>query len=118
MAGMLEFWRSLFRQSNPSTLTAAGLKPTFILTHPPFRADEDEDEDDDDDGEAKPDGDGDGFGGIGSIDKLKSLSSPNRASRVNGFAALLGGDPQKNGGGDEGTRGADAPEPYPSCKKQ
>lgn len=56
---MLEFWRSLFRQSNPSTLTAAGLKPTFILTHPPFRVD--------DDGDAKPDGDG--FGGIGNTDK-------------------------------------------------
>lgn len=50
MAGMLEFWRSLLRQSNPSTLTAAGLGPNFILTHPPLRAE--------DEGEDKPDGDG------------------------------------------------------------
>lgn len=98
---MLEFWRSLFRQSNPSTLTAAGLKPTFILTHPPLRAD--------DDGDAKPDGDG--LGGIGNIDKWVSLSSPNRTSWVNGFAALLGGDPQKNPGGDEATWGVDGSAP-------
>lgn len=56
MAGMLEFWRSLLRQSNPSTLTAAGLRPKFILTQPPLRADED-------DGEDKPDGDADGIAG-------------------------------------------------------
>lgn len=83
MAGMLEFWRSLLRQSNPSTLTAAGLSPYFILTQPPLRAA--------DDGEDKPDGDANGNAGRG-------FSSPNRASCTNGLAALLGGDPQKYGG--------------------
>lgn len=47
MAGMLEFWRSRFKQSNPSTLTAGELSPNFILTQP-------RDEDDDEDGDGKP----------------------------------------------------------------
>ncbi|GKV16811.1 hypothetical protein SLEP1_g27393 [Rubroshorea leprosula] len=89
MAGMLEFWRSLLRQSKPSTLTAAGLRPYFILTHPPLRVA--------DDGDDKPDGDGICSDGMG-----VSLSSPKRASCTSGLAALLGGDPQKNGG-DEAT---------------
>lgn len=94
---MLEFWRSLLRQSNPSTLTAAGLSPYFILTQPPLR--------DDDVGDIKPEGDGIGNGDIG-----VSFSSPNRASWVNGLVALVGGDPQKNGG-DEATWVADCSAP-------
>ncbi|KAF3537217.1 hypothetical protein F2Q69_00019604 [Brassica cretica] len=35
MAGMLEFWRSLSKQSNPSTLTAADLIPNFTRPQPP-----------------------------------------------------------------------------------
>ncbi|CAN6868285.1 unnamed protein product [Brassica oleracea] len=35
MASMLEFWRSLFKQSNPSTLTAADLIPNFTQPQPP-----------------------------------------------------------------------------------
>ena len=31
---MLEFWRSRLKQSNPSTLTAGGASPNFILRHP------------------------------------------------------------------------------------
>lgn len=58
---MLEFWRSLLRQSNPSTLTAAGLSPYFILTQPALRGDD------------KVDGDGDAETGV-------NFSSPNRAS--------------------------------------
>ena len=64
---MLEFWRSLLRQSNPSTLTSAGLSPNFILTHPPLHAEDDEDD--------KPEGDGIDGGEIGA-----SFSSPNLAS--------------------------------------
>jgi len=79
---MLEFWRSLLRQSKPSTLTAAGLRPNFILTHPPLR--------EDDDGDETPEGDGITLGA--------TFSSPNRASWINGLADLLGGDPQKYGG--------------------
>lgn len=82
-AGMLEFWWSLLRQSNPSTLTAAGLGPNFILAHPPLR--------DAEEGDDKPEGD--------EIDgKGVYFSSPNRASWTNGFAARTGGDPQKYGG--------------------
>ena len=94
---MLEFWRSLLRQSNPSTLTAAGLSPNFILTHPPLRAE--------DDGEDKPEGDG-----LGNARKGASFSSPNRASWTTGLAALLGGDPQKNGG-EEATWAMDCSAP-------
>lgn len=79
---MLEFWQSLLRQSNPSTLTAAGLSPKLILTHPPLR--------DAEDGDDKPDGDE--IAGIG------GFSSPNRASWINGLAARTGGEPQKYGG--------------------
>lgn len=96
---MLEFWRSLLRQSNPSTLTAAGLRPNFILTHPPLRAD----------------GDGDDGDGICNVERAASLSSPNRASCTSGLAALLGGDPQKNGG-DDATWVADCSVPKSSCK--
>lgn len=84
---MLEFWRSLLRQSNPSTLTVAGLSPKFILAHPALSAA--------DDGDAKPEG-----GGTGNEDKGLYFSSPNRASWIKGLAALLGGDPQKKGGED------------------
>lgn len=39
---MLEFWRSLFKQSNPSTLTAADLIPNFTQPqHPPLTRDGD-----------------------------------------------------------------------------
>ena len=42
MASMLEFWRSLFKQSNPSTLTAADLIPNFTQPqHPPLTRDGD-----------------------------------------------------------------------------
>jgi hypothetical protein len=86
---MLEFWRSLLRQSNPSTLTSAGLSPNFILTHPPpLHAEVD--------GDDKPEGDGIDSGEIG-----VNFSSPNLASWINGLPTLVGGDPQKNGGGDE-----------------
>lgn len=84
-AGMLEFWRSLLRQSKPSTLTAAGLSPNFILMHAPLR--------EDDDGDETPEGDGIDNGETG-----VSFSSPNRASCIKGLADLLGGDPQKYGG--------------------
>lgn len=86
MAGMLEFWRSLLRQSKPSTLTAAGLRPNFILTHPPLRV-----------GDDKPVGDE-----ICIAETGVSLSSPKQVSCTRGLAALLGGDPQKYGG-DDGT---------------
>lgn len=82
---MLECWRSLLRQSKPSTLTAAGLSPNFILMHPPPLQAED--------GDDKPEGDRD-------ADKEVSFSSPNRASWIKGLAVLLGGDPEKNGGED------------------
>lgn len=84
------------RQSNPSTLTAAGLSPNFILAHPPLRPD---------DGDDKPEGDGIDNGDIG-----VNLSSPNRASWIIGLATLVGGDPQKNGG-DEATWVADCSAP-------
>lgn len=61
--------------------------------HPPFLADEDGDEVD------KPDV---GFGIIESGEIGEILSSPNRASCINGLETLLGGDPQKKGG-DEAT---------------
>jgi len=64
---MLEFWRSLLRQSKPSTLTAAGLRPNFILAHPAFMADGD------------GDGDGDELDGDASckVDNGDNFSSPN-----------------------------------------
>ena len=68
IAGILEFCRSLLRQSNPSTLTAAGFSPNFILTQPPLRADAD--------GDDKPDGEEIVGGGIIGM----SFSSLNRAS--------------------------------------
>lgn len=72
---MLQLRRSRLRQSNPSILTAAGLCPNFILTHPPAATR--------------------GDGGV-------TMSQPNWASWITGFEALLGGDPQKYGG-DEAT---------------
>lgn len=97
---MLEFWRSLLRQSKPSTLTAAGLSPNFTLVHPPLR--------EDDDGDETPDGDG-----IDNGERVMSFSSPNRASWIKGLADLLGGDPQKNGG-DEPNWFGDCSAPRPS----
>lgn len=86
---MLQFRRSLSRQSNPSILTA-GLLPKFALTHPPLILA--------DDGDApNPEGIGIARGETG-----VTLSSPNRASWISGLETLLGGDPQKNGG-DEAT---------------
>lgn len=90
MADMFELWRSLFKQLNPSTLTAAGLSPYF--TRPP---------------QPPPlTRDGDGEGDVRNVEsegeRRLSFSSPNRASWANGFDALLGGDPRKNGG-DEAT---------------
>ena len=84
---MLEFWRSLLRQSKPSTLTAAGLRPNFILAHPAFMADGD------------GDGDGDELDGDASckVDNGDNFSSPNWESWTNGLETRLGGDPQKNG---------------------
>ena len=90
-AGILEFCRSLLRQSNPSTLTAAGFRPNVILAHPPppplcdpvAVAD---------DGDERLNGEYAAAAntGIG----LLSFSSLNRASWINGLEALLGGDPQ------------------------
>jgi hypothetical protein len=71
------------RQSNPSILTAAGLSPKLVLTHPPLR-----------DAEF-----GDGTLDDGDVDMI---SSPKRASWTKGFAARTGGDTQKYGG-DEAT---------------
>lgn len=89
---MLQFRLSLSRQSNPSTLTA-GLLPKLARTHPPFLAE--------DGGEGgRPDG-----AGATTHDDGEKFSSPNRASWISGLATLLGGDPQKNGGGDEATGG-------------
>ena len=69
---MLQFLRSLSRQSNPSTLTA-GLFPKFALTQPPFLPEVEVGDEDD-----KPDGGGIGIGISGDIGE--SFSSPNRAS--------------------------------------
>ena len=63
---MLEFWRSLSKQSNPSTLTAADLIPNFTRPQPPpFTRD------------------GDGINGDSEGETRFSLLSPNRASRAN-----------------------------------
>ena len=87
MAGILELWRSRFKQSNPSTLTAGGLSPNFILTQP---------RDDDGDGEGKAvDELGWSKGELGESGLI--FSSRKRASCANGFAALLGGEPRKYG---------------------
>lgn len=75
---MLELWRSLFKQSNPSTLTSAGLIPNFTRPQPPPPLTRD----------------GDGINGEMGL----GLLSPNRASLAKGFDTLLGGDPRKNGG--------------------
>ena len=82
---MLQLQRSMLRQSKPSTRTAAGLCPNFILTHPPPAIRED------------------GEGGAGDDSGGSGFSLLNLASWTTGFEALLGGDPQKNGG-DEATR--------------
>ena len=79
---MLQLRRSLLRQSKPSIRTAAGLCPNFILTHPPPAIRED----------------GDGEGGAGDDSRGSCFSLLNCASWITGFEALLGGDPQKNGG--------------------
>jgi len=88
---MPEFWRSLLRQSKPSTLTGAGLKPYLILAHPPLRADGDDSGDDVDDGDGK----------CWRVDKGESFSSLKLESCTSGFDTLVGGDPVKNGGGDD-----------------
>lgn len=81
---MLQFRLSVLRQSKPSTRTVAGLCPKFIRTHPrPLRAE--------------------GEGGAAATgEKGVTFSLPNCSSWITGFEALLGGDPQKNGG-DEAT---------------
>ena len=75
---MLQLRLSLLRQSKPSILTAAGEWPNFILTQPLA-------EEEDGEGGAKENG-------------LKLPLLPNCSSWITGFEALLGGDPQKNGG--------------------
>ena len=88
-AVMPEFWRSLLRQSKPSTLTLAGLRPNFTRAPPAFIADGDMD------GDAELEGDT-----SCSVDKGDSFSSPKLASCTNGLETLEGGVPQKNGGDD------------------
>lgn len=66
MAGILEFWRSLFKQLNPSTLTAAGFSPKFILPQPPPPL--------------ARDGDADGRNGESEGEIEFIFSSPKRAS--------------------------------------
>lgn len=68
---MLELWRSLLKQLNPSTLTAAGLSPNFTRPPqpPPLTRDGDGDGDDGRNGESEGEG-----------ETALSLSSPNRAS--------------------------------------
>lgn len=102
---MLQFLRSLSRQSNPSTLTA-GLLPKFALKHPPFLEAEV--------GEAltRPGDLSIGEDAIGEIGGISSFSSLNLASCTNGLETLLGGDPQKNGG-DEGTCALNLSAPSP-----
>ena len=91
---MLQFRLSVLRQSKPSIRTGAGECPNFIRTHPlPFRAD--------------------GEGGAG--DKAVTFSLPNCSSWITGFEALLGGDPEKNGG-DEASWLHDFSAQFP-CKK-
>ncbi|KAL2342489.1 hypothetical protein Fmac_003774 [Flemingia macrophylla] len=77
-AEMLQLLLSLLRQSKPSILTAAGVWPNFIGTQ--LRAEEEE----------------------ASVNGLK-FPLPNCSSWITGFEALLGGDPQKNGGDDATT---------------
>lgn len=77
-AEMLQLLLSLLRQSKPSILTAAGVWPNFIGTQP--RAEEED----------------------ASVNGLK-FPLPNCSSWITGFEALLGGDPQKNGGDDATT---------------
>ena len=89
-AEILQLRLSLLRQSKPSILTAAGLWPNFIRTHP--LADEDGEE--------------------GAIENGLKFPFPNSSSWMTGFEALLGGDPEKKGG-DEATWLPDLP---PSCK--
>jgi len=62
MAGILEFGRSLFKQSNPSTLTVAGFTPNFILPQPLLTRD------------------ADGRRGESEGETVLSFSSPKRAS--------------------------------------
>lgn len=68
MADMFELWRSLLKQLNPSTLTAAGLSPNFTRPPqpPPLTRD--------------GDGDGDVRNGESEGETGLSFSSPNRAS--------------------------------------
>lgn len=80
---MLQLLLSLLRQSKPSILTTAGVLPNFIGTQP--RADDEEDGEED-----------------GTVNGLK-FPLPNSSSWTTGFDALLGGDPQKNGGDDANT---------------
>lgn len=76
-AEMLQLLLSLLRQSKPSILTAAGAWPNFIGTQ--LRAEEEDGEED------------------ATVNGLK-FPLPNCSSWTTGFEALLGGDPQKNGG--------------------
>jgi len=83
-AEMLQLLLSLLRQSKPSILTAACVWPNFFIGAQPL-AEEDGEE--------------------GAMENgLKfpwPLPLPNCSSWITGFDALLGGDPQKNGGGDD-----------------
>lgn len=94
---MLQFLRSLLRQSNPSMRTATGLSPDFIRTHPPLRADNDD-------------------GGAGKNGAILLLL-PNCSSWITGFDALLGGDPQKNGG-DEASWLLDLSSQFPLVRRK
>ncbi len=81
-AEILRLRLSLLRQSKPSILTAAGVLPNFILTQ--LLAEEDGEDGATENGLKFP------------------LPLPNCSSWITGLEALLGGDPQKNGG-DEAT---------------
>lgn len=102
---MPEFW---FKHSNPSTLTAGGLSPNFILTQP---RDDDADEED----EEEADGDGNAVAELGwrkgefGETGLSFSTSRKRASWANGFAALLGGEPGKYGDEDTGDDDSNCP---------
>lgn len=81
---------SLLRQSKPSILTAAGVWPNFIRTQP--LAEED--------GEAEATPIKNGLKLLPLVPLPLPLPLPNCSSWITGFEALLGGDPQKNGGVD------------------
>ena len=78
-AEMLQLLLSLLRDSKPTILTAAGAWPNFMGPQL-LGADEDDGEED------------------GMVNGLKFPLLPNCSSCITGFEALLGGDPQKNGG--------------------